>query len=100
MVQYRSAGASRASKYGALGALVKSVTPDSIQSVHTGIQHYASDVKKIPVAAITVEDAEMLARMQARKQKIVLELRLENQIKPNAASSNVVFDITGSEKPE
>lgn len=72
MVQYRSSGASRASKYGAIGALVKSVTPDSIQSVHTGIQHYASDVRKIPVAAMTVEDAEMLARMQARKQKIVL----------------------------
>ena len=75
-MQYRSSGAWRAAKYGAVGALVKSVTPDSIQSVHTGIQHYSDNYKKIPVAAMTVEDAEMLSRMQARNQTIVLELRL------------------------
>ena len=53
-VQYRSQGASRAAKYGAVAALVRSVTPDSIYSVHTGIQHYADSKNKIPVAAITV----------------------------------------------
>lgn len=42
----------------------------------------------------------MFARMQARKQKIILELRLENQIVPNMNSHNVVFDIKGTEKPE
>ena len=39
-VQYRSSGAWRASKYGAVGALVRSVASDSIASVHTGIMHY------------------------------------------------------------
>ncbi len=71
-VQYRSSGAWRAAKYGAVAALVRSVTPDSIQSVHAGIQHYSPDYPKIPFAAITLEDAEMMSRMQARNQTITL----------------------------
>lgn len=63
---YRSGGASYASKYGALGALVRSVTPDSVASPHTGVQHYDPRYPKIPVAAITTEDADMLGRMSDR----------------------------------
>ena len=71
-VQYRSNGADRAAAYGAVAALVRSVASYSISSVHTGVQHSTA----IPIAAITVEDAEMLLRMQARGQKITLELSL------------------------
>lgn len=67
-VQYRSSGANRAAQYGAVGALVRSVASKSIYSVHTGIQSST----KIPIAAITVEDAEMLWRMEERGQKIEL----------------------------
>lgn len=35
-VQYRSQGCERAAKYGAVAALVRSVTPFSLESVHTG----------------------------------------------------------------
>ena len=65
-VQYRSNGADRAAKYGAVAALVRSVASQSIYSVHAGVQFST----KIPIAAITVEDAEMFWRMQQRKQKI------------------------------
>lgn len=71
-VQFRSGGADRAAKYGAVAALVRSVTSFSINSVHTGIQHSTA----IPIAAITVEDAEMFQRMQDRFQTITLELTL------------------------
>ncbi|MCB0370963.1 MAG: hypothetical protein KDD45_16465 [Bdellovibrionales bacterium] len=73
-VTYRATGADRAAKYGAVAALVRSIASHSIYSVHTGIQYSNA----IPIAAITVEDAEMLQRMQDRKQKITLELILEN----------------------
>jgi carboxypeptidase Q len=73
-VQYRSQGADRAAKYGAVAALVRSVASYSISSVHTGIQYSSA----IPIAAITVEDAEMFQRMQDRGQKITLQLVLEN----------------------
>lgn len=73
-VQYRVNGASQAAKYGAVAALVKSVTPSSIESVHTGVQFYDSAYPSIPVAAITTEDAEMLYRMRLRNQTITLHL--------------------------
>lgn len=93
---YRAAGADRAFAYGAVAALVRSVASKSIYSVHAGGQH--SD--KIPIAAITVEDAEMFQRMQDRGQKITLELVLENELVPNTYSNNLVFEIQGSEKPD
>lgn len=91
-VQYRANGADRAAKYGAVAALVRSVASSSISSVHTGIQYSTA----IPIAAITVEDAEMLQRMQDRGQTITLELTMENQLVPNTNSNNLIFEIKGS----
>jgi carboxypeptidase Q len=99
-VQYRVNGASRAAKYGAVAALVRSVTPNSIESVHTGIQFYDSAYPQIPVAAITTEDAEMMYRMQKRNQTITLHLVMENQKVSNCISSNLVFEIKGAERPD
>lgn len=65
-VKYRSQAASVAARKGAVAALVRSITPFSIGSPHTGQQHYADGVRKIPVGCITVEDAEMLLRMYRR----------------------------------
>jgi len=39
-VTYRVNGASIAAKYGAVAVLVRSVTPESIYSVHAGVMHY------------------------------------------------------------
>lgn len=38
-VQYRAEGATRAAKYGAVGALIRSVASASISSVHAGGQY-------------------------------------------------------------
>ena len=62
-VDYRVNGASYASKYGAVGALIRSITPFSIESPHTGVMYYDKKYFKIPIAAIAVEDAYMLKRM-------------------------------------
>lgn len=62
-VDYRYSGASIAAKYGAVGALLRSVASSSISSVHTGNMHYDEAYPKIPIAAITVEDSDMFLRM-------------------------------------
>jgi len=99
-VAYRSSGASRVSKYGAIGCIIRSVTPVSIASPHTGSMYYDSRYPRIPAAAISVEDAAMFERMYKRGQKIVVNLYMEAQFLPNTNSNNVVGELVGSTYPD
>lgn len=98
-VRYRTGGAVAAARVGAVASLIRSVTPYSQQTPHTGNSRYQDGVPKIPHAAITVEDAEMLHRMQDRGQRIELLLKMEAQTLPDAPSRNVMAEIVGSEFP-
>jgi len=100
VVAYRVAGAIQAAKAGAVASLIRSVASGSMQSPHTGVMTYDSTTKKIPHAALSVEDAEMLHRMQERGQKVVLTLKMQAHRLPNARSRNVVADLVGREKPD
>ena len=53
-VKYRGYAASEAAKVGAVATLVRSVAPFSIDSPHTGWQHYQENVPKIPTASISI----------------------------------------------
>ena len=99
-VAYRREGAIAAAKAGAVASLIRSVTPYSMRTPHTGQMAYDSSVTKIPHAAITVEDAMMLHRMQDRGEKIVVRLEMEALTLPDVPSRNVVGEIVGSEKPD
>ncbi len=99
-VPYRTRGAVAAAKAGAVASLVRSVGPVSLYTPHTGAMRYADEVPKIPHAAVTVEDAMMMQRMQDRGQPVVVRLYMEAQTLPDAPSRNVVAEITGREKPE
>jgi carboxypeptidase Q len=99
-VAYRVRGAIEAARAGAVASLVRSVTPFSMQSPHTGAMSYSNSIPQIPHAAITVEDTEMMQRMQDRGEKIVVRLTMNAATLPDAPSRNVVAEIAGSEKPE
>lgn len=90
-VEYRVDGASRAAQYGAKAMLVRSVASESVYSVHTGYMEYDTKYPKIPCGAITVEDSEMLQRMQDRGQTIKINLNLQSQFVPNSYSNNLIF---------
>ena len=60
----------------------------------------SADHKNLRSAAITVEDAEMMQRMQDRGERIVVRLKMSAMMLPDAPSRNVVAEITGREKPE
>lgn len=99
-VQYRLNGASRAARYGAVAALVRSITPTSLQTPHTGAMSYDQQQPKIPVAAITIEGAEMLQRTYDRGDRIALRLKMEAKFLPDAESANVIAELKGSERPD
>ena len=102
-VQYRAFGADSASAVGAIAMLVRSVTPASLRSPHTGgMAPYDSTgrIRQIPGAAISVEDAEMLQRMQDRGERIVVRLTMGAKTLPSARSHNVIAEIRGSERPD
>jgi len=72
-----------------------------MRTPHTGaMAPYDSAVAKLPAAAITMEDAAMLHRMQQRGQKIVVRLEMEAQQLPDAPSRNVMGELAGREKPD
>ena len=114
-VAYRTSGARAASQCGAVAALVRSIAPHSIATPHTGAMRYAApmadgandpalapplDITPIPAAAITLEDAARLHRMQRRGTPVRLRLKMEARTLPDAPSRNVLAEIRGSEHPE
>ncbi len=99
-VQYRRSGAIAASKAGAVASLIRSVGPYSMNTPHTGNMSYEDGVKKIPHAAITLEDADMFQRIQDRGGKIVVKLKMDAHYLPDGWSRNVVAELPGSEFPE
>ncbi|XP_056142300.1 carboxypeptidase Q-like [Lampris incognitus] len=99
-VAYRAYGASEAAKVGAVATLIRSITPFSINSPHTGWQDYQDGVKRIPTACITVEDAELMFRISRRGQKIVVRLMMGATTLPDADSFNTVAEIVGWQHPE
>jgi hypothetical protein len=99
-VTYRTSGASRAARLGAVAMLVRSITPVSLQSPHTGALEYAPGIPKIPAAAVTIEDAMLMQRLVDAGNTVVVHLEMEARTLPDADSANVIGEIPGREKPE
>jgi carboxypeptidase Q len=99
-VRYRSSGPSRAAALGAVAVLVRSVTPLAMQIPHTGSLTYDAAQPKIPAAAITVEDAVMIARLVKDGVPVKVRLEMAARMEADADSANVIGEIVGRERPE
>lgn len=99
-VRYRGSGPSQAARRGAVAAVVRSVTPRSLQTPHTGSTIYDPNQPKIPAAAVTIEGAELLQRMYDRGEHPTLRLKMEAKFLRDAESANVIGEIKGSERPD
>ena len=60
-VRYRWSGASRAAKYGAIGAVIRSMTLAMDDFPHTGSMGYTDSLPKVPACAISTKGATMLS---------------------------------------
>ena len=99
-VMYRVRGAILASRAGAVAALLRSVSPFEMRQPHTGVTMYDSTARPIPFAAISIEDAMMLHRMQGRGQPVTVTLKMQAHMEPDVPSRNVIGELRGSEKPD
>lgn len=99
-VRFRSKGASLAAARKAVAVLVRSVTANSLNTPHTGALRYDEKQPKIPAAAITVEDAELIARLIEQGETVSVHLSMNAHMNPDEASANVIGELRGSTNPE
>jgi carboxypeptidase Q len=100
LVLYRWAGAIEAARHGAVAALVRSVTARSLRSPHTGSMGYEDGVAKIPAAAISVEDSELIRRLTDAGDEVRVKLVLSARTLPDVPSANVIGELRGRERPD
>ncbi|HEX8618631.1 MAG TPA: M20/M25/M40 family metallo-hydrolase [Thermoanaerobaculia bacterium] len=98
-VIFRGIGASRAAQYGARASVVRSVASGSLRTPHTGSLHYLDGQPKIPAAALSTEDAELVHRLLAKGERVRMQLVLTPRTLPDVESANVIAEIRGSERP-
>lgn len=98
-VVYRGAGPVAGASVGAVAVLVRSVGGADFRLPHTGFTEYSPSVPKIPAAAITAEDADLLKNLTAQG-PVKLHLTLTPQTLPDAQSYNVIADWKGTDHPE
>jgi len=102
-VGQRYNGARVAGKYGAVGAIVRSMNLKIDNYPHTGVMSYGENAEneKIPTAAISTNGAEMLSKF-LREEEIQTKFYFKQSCQnlPDAQSYNVIGEINGSEFPD
>jgi Peptidase family M28 len=101
-VDQRYNGAKEASKFGAVGTIVRSMNLRLDDFPHTGVQSYDEIPKSqyIPTAAISTNGAALLSKKLKTNPKLKFYFRQTCQQMADVLSHNVVGEITGSEHPE
>lgn len=84
-----------AARKGAAAILIRSVGTDRHRTPHTGVMGWAPDVRPIPAAALSVPDAEQLARVLALGKPVTLHLTIGAGPAGMARSGNVVAEVPG-----
>lgn len=100
VVQNRGRGAVAAAKKGAIAVVIRSVGTDSHRLPHTGAMHYEEGVARIPAAALSNPDADLLVAQLASGRPVSLRLRLTCRDAGEAESANVIGEVVGSELPQ
>ncbi len=95
----RTRGPALAASKGAIGFVMRSAATDDKRDPHTGITRFDADGAQIPAAALSVPDAEQLARLLARG-PVRIRLALDCGWDGTATSYNVIGEVRGRRWPE
>lgn len=97
-VMVRISSASIAAERGALAVLIRSVGTDSTRFAHTGVVRYDDAQPRIPAAAISNADADVLARTIEGGASVRIRMTLGCHDAPDAQSANVIGEVVGSDR--
>ncbi len=98
-VGQRWASAMEASRYGAVGVVVRSVASHIDSHPHTGSMGYNDTIAKIPSVAISTEAAEKLSAALKKDKNLQFWFKTSCQTLPDVLSHNVIAEIKGSKYP-
>ena len=96
----RGEGAAVAGKLGAVALLIRSVGTDNNRTPHTGGMDYEKGGPRIPAAALSNPDADLLEKEVASGRPVTFHLKLTCRSLPDVEAANVVGEIRGREKPD
>lgn len=100
-VNQRYSGAREASKFGAIGVIVRSMNLRLDDLPHTGAMSYGDQPvsQRIPAAAISTNAAEKLSNLLRIAPKLKFLFRQQCKQYDDVLSYNVIGEITGTEYP-
>ena len=98
-VGQRTQGAIKAAGYGAIAAVIRSLSSAWDDVPHTGTMSYKEDVDSIPHGALGVRSAELLSQ-KLKEGQVKLHIKINSLWHPDAPSHNVIGVIKGQEFPE
>ncbi len=98
-VDQRAHGPAEAAKYGAAGAIVRSVTTSLDDYPHTGSSRFPEDVR-IPALAISTIAANLLSQELKDNPKTKIRIFVKSHDLPEVTTYNLVAEIRGKVKPD
>ena len=98
-VPMRTSGAAKAGPHGAVAVLVRSIGTSRSRFAHTGSTRYEEGGPRIPAAAVSNADADLLERLLARG-PVTVRLVLGCRPLPDGTSANVLGEVKGRENPD
>ena len=97
--KYRGQGPSMASKYGAIGAIVRSMSHSTDNNPHTGATKYDTAYASIPAVAIGLQDADWFSESLTAGPATV-QLTTNGRFLPDTIGHSVIGQLKGSVYPE
>ena len=92
----RRRGPSEAARRGAVAYLIRSLSTDDTRLPHVGQMDYAQDAPRIPAAALSTPDAELIERLAARG-PVRIRLAMSPRTIAKGQSWNIVGEMPGRE---
>lgn len=96
----RREGAIKASEYGAVASIFRSLSSIEDDVPHTGGMSYSVDFDSIPHGALGVSSSIKLSKALIHNPKMKITLKLSGKWFVDALSHNVIGEIRGSKSPE